>query len=49
MGFQWDPKKAAANVQKHGVDFADAIGIFKDIYALTLREEAHNRNHDSRR
>ena len=41
MGFQWDLKKAAANIRKHGVDFADAIGIFEDIYALTLREEAH--------
>ena len=41
MGFQWDPKKAAANVQKHGVDFADAIGILEDFYALTLRKETH--------
>ena len=41
MGFQWDPKKAEANFRKHGVDFADAVGIFEDLYALTLREETH--------
>ena len=41
MGFQWDKKKAADNLRKHGVDFADAVGIFEDVYALTLREEVH--------
>ena len=42
MGFQWDKKKAANNLRKHGVDFADAVGIFEDVYALTLREEIHS-------
>jgi uncharacterized DUF497 family protein len=23
MGYQWDPKKAASNLEKHGVDFAE--------------------------
>ena len=41
MGFRWDPRKAARNRKDHEVDFADAVGIFEDIYALTLREEAH--------
>ncbi len=41
MEFRWDRHKAAANLQKHDVDFADAVGIFEDTYALTLREEAH--------
>ena len=41
MGFQWDQKKAAINLRKHGVDFADAVGIFEDVHALTLREEIH--------
>lgn len=39
--FHWDRRKAAVNLQAHNVDFSDAIGIFEDIYALTLREEAH--------
>jgi len=41
MGFRWDPRKASRNRKDHDVDFADAVGIFEDIYALTLREEAH--------
>jgi uncharacterized DUF497 family protein len=35
MDFEWDPAKAAANRQKHGIDLADAIGVFEDPYALT--------------
>ena len=38
MGYQWDPKKAASNLRKHGIDFADAIGIFEDEWALTIKE-----------
>lgn len=41
MEYRWDPRKAAANLKDHKVDFADAVGIFEDIYALTLREESH--------
>lgn len=39
MAYQWDAKKAETNRKNHGVDFADAIGVFKDDYALSLREE----------
>jgi len=39
MNYQWDPKKAASNLNKHGVDFADAVGVFEDEWALTLKEE----------
>ncbi len=39
MSYQWDPKKAASNLEKHGVDFADAVGVFEDEWALTLKEE----------
>jgi uncharacterized DUF497 family protein len=39
MDFQWDPKKAAANLQKHGVDFADAVGVLFDDLALTIDDE----------
>jgi len=40
MDFEWDPAKAAANRQKHGIDLADAIGVFEDPYALT-RADSH--------
>lgn len=28
MNYDWDPKKAAANLAKHGIDFRGAIRIF---------------------
>jgi len=40
--FQWDPDKARANLRKHRVDFADAIGVFEDPRALT-RDDPHPR------
>jgi len=36
VDFEWDPNKAASNLAKHGVDFADAIGIFDDPGLLLL-------------
>jgi uncharacterized DUF497 family protein len=30
MDYEWDDAKAAANLAKHGVDFADAIGALAD-------------------
>jgi len=35
MAFEWNPIKAEANRQRHGVDFADAVGVFEDPLALT--------------
>lgn len=36
---EWDPRKAAANLKKHGVDFADAATVLHDDQALTVRED----------
>jgi hypothetical protein len=36
VSYQWDPTKARANRAKHGVDFADAVGVFEDSRAITL-------------
>ena len=33
-------RKAAANVRKHGVDFADAATVLHDEQAITIREDA---------
>jgi len=38
-GFQWDDDKAAENIRKHGIDFADAVGVLYDEYGLTVLEE----------
>jgi len=37
--FAWDPRKAAANQRKHGVDFADAGTVFHDEQAITIPDE----------
>ena len=34
--FEWDPHKAANNVSKHGVRFAEAVTVFEDAAALTM-------------
>jgi uncharacterized DUF497 family protein len=36
--FEWDPAKAASNFAKHGVRFADAVAVFEDDLALTIRD-----------
>lgn len=33
---EWDSRKAAANLKKHGVDFADAVTVLYDELARTL-------------
>lgn len=33
-GYEWDPAMAAANLKKHGVDFADAAVSLEDPAAL---------------
>jgi uncharacterized protein len=34
--FEWDERKAASNLRKHGVDFADAVLVFEDELGLTM-------------
>ena len=38
--YEWDPAKAAANLRKHGVDFADATSVLSDPLAAT-RDDDH--------
>ena len=39
MIYQWDPQKAATNLRKHGVDFADAVSVFSDDFAITIEDQ----------
>jgi uncharacterized DUF497 family protein len=39
MNYEWNPNKARSNYKKHGVRFADAIGVFEDENAITIRDE----------
>jgi uncharacterized DUF497 family protein len=36
---EWDPGKAASNLKKHRVDFADAATVLYDEHALTIRDD----------
>ena len=41
MRFAWDPKKAAANLRKHGISFEEAATVFEDPLAVTHTDDAH--------
>jgi len=38
MRFIFDPAKAASNLRKHGVSFADAEGVLADPFAITIED-----------
>ena len=40
--FEWDPVKAKANLNKHGVYFERATQVFRDPLALTVPDEEHS-------
>jgi len=39
MEIVWDAAKAAQNVLKHGVRFADAVLVLEDPYAVTIVDD----------
>ena len=46
MRFDWDPNKAAVNLQKHGVSFEETATVFDDIDALRIYEPDHSETED---
>jgi uncharacterized DUF497 family protein len=46
MEFEWDPEKAASNVEKHGVEFVEATTVFADPLELTITDPDHSENED---
>lgn len=44
MRFEWDAAKAAANLDKHGVSFDEAITVFYDPLAATFDDDDHSRH-----
>lgn len=43
MKFEWDEEKAALNLHKHGVSFAEASTAFADDLSLTGSDPDHSR------
>ena len=42
LQFEWDPKKAKANLAKHGVSFEEAITVFADPLARIFPDDEHS-------
>jgi uncharacterized protein len=42
MRFSWDPKKATANLKKHGVSFVEASTVFRDVLSVTGSDPDHS-------
>lgn len=40
--FEWDPRKAASNLKKHGVSFAEALTVFSDRAARIFDDPDHS-------
>jgi uncharacterized protein len=43
MNFEWHPRKAARNLQDHGVSFEEAQTVFDDPFQMHFPDEAHSR------
>ena len=39
MSYEWDPNKEKSNFRKHGITFADAVGVFEDENAITIEDD----------
>jgi uncharacterized DUF497 family protein len=37
--FEWNDDKAASNLRKHGISFAEACAVFRDPFAIELLDE----------
>lgn len=42
MQFEWDSKKAAVNLAKHGLTFDEASQVFGDPLAVTINDPDHS-------
>jgi uncharacterized DUF497 family protein len=46
MKFDWDPNKAARNLQRHGVSFEEAATVFDDILSWTFFDPDHSQDEE---
>ena len=46
LNFEWDSRKAAANLRKHGVSFEDAQSVFSDERARLIDDPDHSADED---
>lgn len=46
MIFEWDPQKAAQNLRKHKVPFAEATTVFNDPEGVSVSDPDHSEEED---
>ena len=46
MRFEWHPEKAAKNLHKHKVSFAEAATVFEDDLSVTIDDPDHSGDED---
>lgn len=46
LTFEWDERKAHANLKKHGVSFEEASTIFSDPLSVTIPDPLHSHDED---
>ncbi|MGB6068109.1 MAG: BrnT family toxin [Desulfomonilaceae bacterium] len=46
LTFEWDKRKAASNLNKHGVSFEEAASVFGDTLSLTIADPDHSAEED---
>ncbi len=46
LEFEWDPAKAAANLEEHGVSFDEATTVFRDTLSITISDPDHSDSED---
>jgi uncharacterized DUF497 family protein len=44
--FEWDPKKAAANLRRHAVTFQEGATVFGDPLAITFEDPDHSEDEE---
>jgi uncharacterized DUF497 family protein len=44
--FEWDCRKAAHNIRKHGISFEEAQTVFEDEHALLIDDPDHSAEED---
>lgn len=42
LNFEWDERKARANLKKHGVGFDEATTVFIDPFSMTIHNPHHS-------
>ncbi|WP_375506814.1 BrnT family toxin [uncultured Nostoc sp.] len=42
MEFEWNPDKAALNLEKHGISFPEAATVFNDPLSVTFLDPDHS-------